>query len=336
MLSLEAQQLLVNAVQKVPSLNGSMVGLHDNYDNLSSLLHGGDKSTQAYFTKFVIVEISSNDSEMLINSLETLAIDPKAAAQQRFSGELGKTLISCGFMGISIAGVMAGAAAEPITGGLSTALVVFAWTNVITSGFQCADGLFKTFMAATGQLDTLRSLESGPGYKVFMEFVSWVDVGASLGTMGVKGFAKGQLIKRLKNQLAVGFNNLSGKAKIREIYKSLQHINKSPEGKQLIRQSLKDAGYDDLKINQFIAQLQHSNGSFVKYVAKGGSAKTYAKNSVIVPDILAKEAEILTKHINEIDLILNKDIDNFVAQKAAESLFNKTNKYSITIHIVSV
>ena len=210
MLSDYSQRQIVDAIYRLPELWGCVIIYLGN--NQSKILSSG----YAYRTNLTMspfgspqTTYTSNSNSKIIIVIEDLdepmATTPKPVIKenQQFQGsELKGTVINCAFAAVSLVGVIGGGASEPLTFGLSSAVVVAGYAGLVSSGAQCLNSVARTTVAYAAPNDN--SLERWDSNTYYSFFTNAIDVvGVVTGVVGVAGAAREiKTFLRIKNLLA--------------------------------------------------------------------------------------------------------------------------------------
>ena len=326
MLTEQAKNSLVQSIHEVSQLQGCMIGLYD--ENQSLVLHSGDRNASAFGKCVVIVEIIENPNLILPFENQSIEIPPSHASEGKLKAELAQAGMSCGFLLLSGLGIAGAAATAPVTGGASILLGVAAWGGFATQSFQCGTGLYRSWMTATGKLQELESIEKDPVYSSILEWVDRADIGFGLLSIGANARNVIRVRQMLKSQLPVNFKTLSKTAQKKVTAESLRRIYDGPGGEKLIREALREAGFNEQAISRHINNLGRSNG-FFNYLG-GGGKKVIKRNASAVSKLFDKEAKILTESIKAKWLILREDIYVFTLERLQDE-----TKTMVNVNIIS-
>lgn len=329
MLTEQAKNELIRCIHSVPQLQSCMIGLY--YSNTSSMLHPGLRGTQGYRNCTVIIEVVENSNITVPQTNQIIETEPQNANSGRAWEELGQAGMSCGFTVLAGFGVAAATTAAPATAGASTVLVVAAWGGLVTSSIQCGNGIFRTYMAASGQLRELQEIETDPFYSTVSDWVNWLGIGFSIVTLTGSIRNLMQLKSLLRNQLPANFRNLSRSAQNRAITRLLRRIYEQPQGEALIRQALREAGIREADINRHLSNIIRSSRDFGRVAARARLGNSGFVN--IATNLSQREATHLANSIRGAWASLGENVLVFSLERAQSAL--APPPLSINVNIIS-
>lgn len=179
-----------NAINCHPELLGARIGFHGNLG--SSVLDYGNPNSPNYDI-IVIIEEVEMDLGLRVSAginANVIAEPAKVLNKTVVGAELIGAGISCGFTVFAGAAVVGSAAAEVPTAGLSTVILIAAWTGFVTQGIQCVNGITRTVEAYRNPNDnSLERWDSNEWYNNTMLVVD--GAGVLSGLVGVGGAAAG-------------------------------------------------------------------------------------------------------------------------------------------------
>ncbi len=304
MLTQRARELLVHSIHQNPQFRGCIIGLYD--EDQSVTLHTGIRDAPAFRRCSVIVEVSQNTNAIAAPTNDQIVeINPQNSNQGRAWAELAQAGMSCGFTALSVIGAATATAAAPATFGASWLLVYAAWGGTLTSGFQCGTGLYRTFMATTGQLQALQQMENDPFYSSVITLVDRIDLGLGIFSLAGAAGAAARSVRSLRNllRLPTNFSSLSRNAKKVAIAEALRGIYGTPGGPQSIREALSGAGFAGPEIEQIIARI--ARGRAIPLRIQG-----------VTSGILARQAEPLVNSVRSALTDLGEDVFVFGLARA--------------------
>lgn len=261
MLSAEQIKQIVRAIHGRPELYGCRI-VH-LADGQWKVLHEGIIPANNYDRVVVIEEISAKNLSLSVALPPSTkrVVGPTPKGEQATSlnyapngSKLKSELVGAGIAGamtlVSIVGVVGGVILEPVSGGLSTAVVVAGWTGVATSGAQFLNAVVRSYEAyANPDENTLQEWDDNQVYSKACLIVDGVGIVASLVQLPM-AFKNLFSVLKMRGAL-VSADELGAMTKtqrIQAIKEAMKKATRTPEGKKAVEEALEQAGLGESQI----------------------------------------------------------------------------------------
>lgn len=288
----EAQlRSLVRAVHSHPDFYGCKIVYVEH--GRSRTLHGGASPSRNYRT-MVVIEVGgpgvprtgSNPNSAVPTQAPGLA----ASNGSRLWPELVGLGLSCGLATISVLGVVGSVAAEPVTAGGSSVVLLLSWTGVATGGVQCLNGMARVGEALFHPDDsTLSDLDDNEAYQTSMLIIDGIGVASGLGGLKFSLRSIATFLQRKGSLPPVeALQAMPAEVRRSTVEKALKAACRTSEDRAALFRALQEAGLKDHQIQRALGNGVKTGPQVAKAVAgmKAFNAEAARRLNLSIRDAL--------------------------------------------------
>ena len=242
---------IVAAIHATPGLRGVSIGYYGR--DSCMMLHQGNPRAANYGRVQVIVElvrptgasaVGNVPEQPTVHASNSSHPPPRVANGSRVGAELAGAGVSCGLTVLAGIGVAGGVAAEGVSAGTSTFLVVMAWGGMITSGAACANGLVRSYQAVfNSENDSLARWDENEVYTWTFVIVDAAGLATGAGAAGALGRASLAAL-RARGGLASAqtLSNMTRAQRVAAVGEAVRRSADSPAGREALESALRSDG----------------------------------------------------------------------------------------------